>query len=44
MALGRQRDFLDVLANSAGIVLGLTLALVWLGDWVQRVEGWARRT
>ena len=44
MALGRQRDYLDVLANSAGIALGLTLALGWLGDWVQRVEGWTRRT
>jgi VanZ family protein len=44
MGLGRQRDLLDVAANSMGICLGLMLALAWLGDWVQRVESWTRRT
>lgn len=44
MRLGRERDYLDVVANSAGIFIGLTLALLWLGDWVQRVEGWTRRS
>jgi len=44
MALGRQRDYLDVIANSAGICVGLTLALFWLGNWVQLVEGWTRRS
>lgn len=44
MQLGRQRDYLDVIANTAGIGVGLTLALIGLGDWVQRVEGWRRRS
>jgi hypothetical protein len=44
MALGRQRDYLDVIANSAGICVGLALALFWLGDWVQRIERWTRRS
>ena len=44
MNLGRHRDYLDVLANSVGIAIGLGLALAGLGDWVQRVEGWRRRS
>jgi VanZ family protein len=44
MELGRQRDYLDVLANTTGICVGLMLALAWLGDWVQRVEDWTRRS
>ena len=44
MALGRQRDYLDVIANSVGIFVGLVLALFWLGDWVQRIERWTRRS
>jgi VanZ family protein len=43
MRLGRQGDVFDVIANSVGIGAGLVLALVGLGDWVQRVEGWRRR-
>ena len=44
MDLGRHRDYLDVLANSLGIGVGLTLALLWVGDWAQRMEEWARRS
>lgn len=44
MQLGRQRDYRDVIANSVGIGVGLALAFFWLGDWVQRVEGWTRRS
>lgn len=44
MNLGRERDFRDVLANSAGIVIGLMLAFLWLGDWARRLEEWARRS
>jgi len=40
MHLGRTRDMFDVAANSAGIAAGLTLALLWSGNWAQRVEGW----
>jgi VanZ family protein len=38
MHLGRQADLTDVYANTIGIVVGLLLALVWLGGWAQRVE------
>jgi VanZ family protein len=44
MQLGRQSDLRDVIANSIGIVAGLTLALVWLGGWAQRVESWTRKS
>ncbi|MGH8187290.1 MAG: VanZ family protein [Steroidobacteraceae bacterium] len=44
MQLGRESDFRDVVANSIGIVAGLTLALIWLGGWAQRVEGWTRKS
>lgn len=44
MKVGRQADLRDVYANSVGIVCGLTLALVWLGGWAQRVETWTRRS
>lgn len=43
MHLGRQADLRDVVANSVGIAAGLTLALLWLGGWAQRVESWTRR-
>lgn len=43
MNLGRQSDLKDVAANSLGIVAGLTLALIWLGGWAQRVESWTRK-
>jgi VanZ family protein len=40
MQLGRVSDVTDVLANSAGIAAGLTLALFWSGNWAQRIESW----
>jgi VanZ family protein len=43
MKLGRQADLRDVYANTMGIVCGLTLALIWLGGWAQRVEALARK-
>lgn len=41
----RQADFLDVAANTAGIVTGFLIALLGLGGWSQRLEDWyaARR-
>ena len=44
MQLGRQRDYLDVIANSVGIGLGLTLAIIGLGNWAQWVEAWRKRS
>lgn len=38
MHLGRHADALDVLANSTGIVAGLTLGWFGLGSWAQWVE------
>lgn len=38
MAVGRNRDVLDVLANTAGIAIGLLLSMLFLGGWVQRFE------
>jgi VanZ family protein len=38
MALGRSRDPLDVIANTAGIVIGVSLARTLVGDWAQRTE------
>jgi len=38
MSLGRNRDPYDVLANTTGIAIGISLALVLLGGWMQRVE------
>jgi VanZ family protein len=43
MNVGRQADLRDVYANTLGIVCGLTLALVWLGGWAQRVEALTRK-
>ena len=43
MHVGRQADLHDVYANTIGIVCGLLLALVWLGGWALRVEGWTRK-
>lgn len=43
MHVGRQADLRDVYANTAGIVGGLMLAVVWLGGWAQRVEAWTRK-
>lgn len=38
MALGRHSDFGDLIANTIGIAIGMTLALLWLGGWAQRIE------
>ena len=43
MPFGRQMDVRDVVANALGIVLGLVVAMIGLGGWAQRIEGWARR-
>jgi VanZ family protein len=43
MKLGREADLRDVYANTVGIVSGLTLALIWLGGWAQRVEALTRK-
>ena len=40
MDLGRHADVRDVLANSLGIVAGLLLARVGLGQWAQRLEAY----
>lgn len=42
MPLGRQGDYRDALANTAGILVGLLLAGLWLGGWAERIDGWAR--
>jgi len=38
MHLGRHADALDVVANSTGIIAGLTLSWLGLGGWAQWVE------
>ena len=38
MHLGRHADAMDVVANSTGIVAGLTLCWLGLGGWAQWVE------
>jgi hypothetical protein len=43
MSFGRQMDPRDVVANSLGIVAGLTMALIGLGGWAQRIEAWTRK-
>ncbi|MBT8088568.1 MAG: VanZ family protein [Gammaproteobacteria bacterium] len=42
----RSADWLDMGANTAGIVLGLIIAIAGVGGWCQRVEAWhaARQT
>lgn len=41
----RRADWLDMGANAAGIVMGLTLAMAGIGGWCVRVEDWyAART
>jgi VanZ family protein len=42
MNLGRARDYHDVIANVVGISAGISLALLWLGGWAQRLEDWMR--
>lgn len=43
MALGRQTDPYDMVANATGIAAGLIVALLGLGGWAQRVEALVRR-
>lgn len=43
MPFGRQMDFRDVIANSAGIAVGLVIAWIGIGGWAQRFEAWARK-
>ena len=43
MAMGRQRDIKDVVANTAGIVAGVALALTFLHDWIARAERYVTR-
>lgn len=43
MPFGRQADFRDVIANSLGVAVGLTLAWIGIGGWAQRIEAWARK-
>ena len=40
----RMADWLDIAANTAGIITGLTAALAGLGGWSLWVEGWYSRT
>lgn len=42
----RQADWLDMAANTIGIILGFAIALAGLGGWSQRLEDWylARNT
>jgi VanZ family protein len=42
MHLGRQADVRDVVANTSGIAIGLTLALIGLGGWAEWIDGWTR--
>lgn len=42
MHMGREADIRDVVANTAGIVVGLLLALAGLGGWAQWIDGWTR--
>jgi VanZ family protein len=44
MHLGRHADAKDVLANSTGIVAGLTLCWLGLGGWAQWVEALVTKT
>ena len=39
----RTADWRDVVANTAGIIIGLTVAAAGLGGWVLRVEDWYSR-
>ncbi len=43
MGLGRQGDPRDMLANLAGIAVGLWLGGTVAGDWALRVESWLAR-
>jgi VanZ family protein len=40
MQLGRSAEFFDMVANAAGVGVGLLLALALTGGWARRVESW----
>lgn len=40
MSYGRQREPMDIVANSVGIAIGLMLAFAVLGGWALRVESY----
>lgn len=44
MALGRSAEFLDVVADTAGILVGIVLSLAIRDSWLQRVERWLSPT
>jgi VanZ family protein len=44
MHLGRHADAMDVVANSTGIVAGLTLCWLGLGGWAQWIEALVIKT
>lgn len=39
----RTADWMDILANTVGIVVGLTVAVAGLGGWGLRIEDWYTR-
>jgi VanZ family protein len=43
MNVGRSAEALDMLANTVGVVVGLTIALGLTGHWALRVESWLAR-
>ena len=40
MNLGRSAEALDMLANTLGVGVGITLALLATGGWAPRLESW----
>jgi hypothetical protein len=40
MQLGRSAEVLDMVANAAGVGVGLLLAYRLTGNWARRVEAW----
>jgi VanZ family protein len=43
MQLGRSAEFFDMVANAAGVGVGLLLALALTGNWATRVDAWLSR-
>jgi VanZ family protein len=39
----RQFDLFDILANSAGAIVGFVLSILLLGGWCSRIERWIAR-
>ena len=42
MQAGRTADVYDMAANTAGVAVGLLLAVLLTGGWAQRIESWLR--